>query len=879
MFTKKIVTAASILAILSLLALAACELSEAEAPRKSLMKPYISVQPQSASYYNGQYGNDPKLVYSAPPTLSVEVWDWESDDGKLTYQWYEFDKITDYGTDAVKAIPGAEGTGSKSEYTPTITDTASGKQYFYYVVVSNTNSDALDEVKTASLQSEVAVISFSAPSEPLMPVISRNPADARFRWGATLNSLQVKAAAPDRGQLTYQWYNNDTFSSDGGDIITGAIQSTFIPDPATLKLGDNFFYVVVSNTVTTGSAPAQMASVPVNVYIERGVRATAPRINVQPKDQFVFTGKAAAALTVEAESLDGGVLSYQWYSNSVASVKDSQTKQKIDGEVTESYTPSAGQPVLYYFVEVKNTNVNVEKDQEAVTTSKPAKVQVGSAGVPAGVTPNAFFTIPDPDGTHLEGGRTTKNRYQYIRGYGGMDVAWGNFPRTSQADTELMYDPERLGYNMLRIMIRADNVDPGKTIEELLVGDRPDYINNVKIVNRYGGYVEGSPWTPPKDWKSNNSINGGGNLIPAYYKLYANYLRNFSQYMYDHGAPIYAISISNEPNYVAGYDGCEWTQEEMRDFFLEVGHFTDGIRGFGGGKETPYVLTVNGESANSPNINVAALSNPKSKAAIDVVARHIYGSRKDSLWNNTNWKPLITKKDAEGNDVMMEVWMTEHNINSANATGYVNDSTWNYVWTFLNDVDLVIRINNENAFVWWASKRFYSMVGDGQSGTTDGAPLPRGWALSHYSRYTNDYTRIYLELTPGETSRMANGTVITLPGGGYNDVSSNVNNNKDDMDNVSPRITAFVSPDGNAISIVLWAPTLKAGRGTGYDMGWLKVDLPFEVEGVAAHRSTSATDIFREDNSIVLSDTRTSAFINLPEGVIVSVKFTKKAEN
>jgi hypothetical protein len=349
--------------------------------------------------------------------------------------------------------------------------------------------------------------------------------------------------------------------------------------------------------------------------------------------------------------------------------------------------------------------------------------------------------------------------------------------------------------------------------------------------------------------------------------------------MYDQGAPIYAISISNEPNYVAGYDGCEWTDDEMRDFFIDVGHFTTGIRGYGGGKETPYVLTVNGESANTPNINLAALRDPRSKAAIDVLARHIYGSRTDSLWNQN--KALITKKDALGNDVMMEVWMTEHNINSANATGYYNDSKWNYVWRYLNDVDLVIRMNNENAFVWWASKRFYSMISDGQFGTPNPEPpslggvgpnaLPRGWALSHYSRYTIDHTRIHLVLTDGKNSVTGDGTAI--PSIEFN--SSVVNRSADDMDNTSPRITAFLSPDEQSISMVLWTPT-KIGS-EGYDMGTIEVALPpgFEANGVSAHRSTGDNDLFQPYNGIGLSADRTKAYITLGRSQIISVKFTK----
>jgi len=855
MSNKKWFTAMFCAALALALVIAACDLGGAEAAARNIIRPYISLQPKSASYYNdatGVAGSLAGYVYSAPPELSVEVWDWEPEDGSITYQWYTFTDVETYCASGGTAITGA----TSSVYTPPdYTDITAGKQYYYYVVVTNTNAGAAD-VTMAALQSEIAVISFSNPNAPLVPVVAKNPANATYGWGAPLNALQVKATVPDGGVLSYQWYTNTAFSVTGGTAIAGGTQSTNMPDPEALKLGENVAFVVVTNTRT--GQTVNTTSVPAVITIVPGRNAAAPRINTQPKDKLYFTGEALTPITVGAESLDRGTLKYQWYSNTSASIKGGTAVTTGTGATTAAFTPAvstASAGVSYYYVEVTNENDTVLETKTAKIVSNPVKVQVAASGSPAA---NAYFTID------------SSTKYQFIRGYGGMDVAWGNFPRATKEDTELMYDPERMGYNMLRIMIKADYVDPRETVDMLVRGDRPEYFENVKIVNKYGGYVEGSPWTPPKDWKSNNSINGGGRLIPAYYKLFANYLRSFSQYMYDKGAPIYCVSISNEPNYVAGYDGCEWTPEEMRDFFIEVGHFTTGIRGYGGGKETPYVLTVNGESANSPNINIQALSDPRSKAAIDVLARHIYGERTTSLWNSN--KALITKKDADGNDVIMEVWMTEHNINSANATGYYNDSTWNYIWRYLNDVDLVIRMNNENAFVWWASKRFYSMVGDGQSGTTDGAPLPRGWALTHYSRYSIDYTRIGLELTSGRSSATANGTAVTNIDGGY----SVVNRSKDDMDNNSPRFTAFLSPDGNTISLVLWTPTLTNGTG-GIDMGTIQFDFPagFTAQGVSAHRSTSALDIFQPYDGIVLSADRKSAFITLPASQMISVKFTR----
>jgi glucuronoarabinoxylan endo-1,4-beta-xylanase len=871
---KKIGVAAFISIILAAaLVLAACELGSAEDPLKNLSRPFISVQPQSKSFATN--------AYTTPHILSVDIWDWDDKDGELTYQWYGFEDINIYCQNG----SGTEISGAtESSYTPNITATA-GKKYYFYVVVTNTNKDAGD-VTSASIQSEVATIAFSAPGDPLVPVISRNPADASYGWGRALNALKVEAKlqrasenVPAAGTLTYQWFSNTTYGVTGGTAVASEDKASFIPGYDTLKINKNYYYVVVTNTIGVKTATA--VSLPVIVDMKPGLRAAAPRIDKQPVDRLYFNNDTTIkALEITAASPDMGALSYQWYWSDPPTTAQATLNSGgtiIAGATDKSFVPPKTPANRFYYVVVKNTNENVSSNEKtSEVASRAVQVRFANAG---NQTANATVTIPSPTGANLK---------QYVRGYGGMHVAWDNFPRLDKEDTELMYNPDKMGYNILRIMIRPDNIDIKKTMDDMVNGKGrqfyADYYENVKIVNQYGGYVAASPWTPPKEWKSNNSINGGGNLIPGYYRLFANYLRTFAQLMYDNGAPIYCISISNEPNYVAGYDGCEWSPEEMRAFWLEIGHFTDGIRGYGGGKELPYVLTMNGESANTPFINRQTLGNPKSRAVVDLLARHIYGKRTESLYNTPSDYETLKRPDG----TLTEVWMTEHNINSANATGYYNDSTWNYVWRYLNDVDLVMRINNENAFVWWASKRFYSMVGDGQFGATEHAPLPRGWALTHYSRYTIDTTRI--DLPDGSiTGTITNASGTTVDIGNIERGTSVINNTTDDMDNLSVRITAYVSQNGNEISMIIWTPTLVGGN-SGYNLGTLQIKLPngFLINGVKAHRSkitrmpavgsTAAYDrydMFLPDDDTVISADRTSAFVTVPRSQILSIKFTK----
>jgi O-glycosyl hydrolase len=447
----------------------------------------------------------------------------------------------------------------------------------------------------------------------------------------------------------------------------------------------------------------------------------------------------------------------------------------------------------------------------------------------------------------------TDTKFQYVRGFGGMDVGWRNFPHTLTRDTELMYNPDTgLGLNILRIMIMPWNTDINETMRQLVSEDRPYYYENVKIVNKYGGYVLASPWTPPIAWKSNNShhTRGDGRLLREHYQDYANYLRAFSQNMLDNGAPIYVVSIQNEPNYGVDYDGCLWSGTEMMDFFLQVGHFTTGVRGFGGGVEIESVRTMNGESANNTNINDAALNNPESRAVIDIIGRHTYGNQQIRYA-----RALDHPTDPK------EVWMTEKNINSGNEEGYFLDSTWDFVWKFMNDVDLSIRLNDESAYIWWAAKRFYSFIGDGQYGTIDGAILPRGYAISHYAKFAKETYRVGVTIE-GKTG---SGTAVG---------SGNINNRSYLIDSVAAKATAFVSPDGNTISIVMFTPTFESGEG-GVDMGKIKIQLPedFIIREAAAMRSSKNN--YAKWENVEIGEDRNSAYVVLPRSHILSVRFTR----
>lgn len=444
-------------------------------------------------------------------------------------------------------------------------------------------------------------------------------------------------------------------------------------------------------------------------------------------------------------------------------------------------------------------------------------------------------------------------KYQYVRGFGGMSNSFhlsaAPAKYIAMQDIDTMFSPEGLGFKILRITLWPYDLDQitGNKIPQLSGMDNSIYYDIVKWVNSYGGYVLASPWTPPTEWKSNQSYLGNGYLLPQHYADYAQYLKNFCQKMYEQDAPIYAISIQNEPDYPASYDGCVWSAEEMRDFFKQNGHFTDGVPGYGNGEAIPAVLTMSGESLEGNGIigHDASLDDPTSEKAIDIIGYHIYGFR------GTRYANAINRGK--------ETWMTEYNTNSGDTALYPQDSSWNFVWLMINDVHHCIANNDSSAFIWWYAKRFYSFIGDGSYGTVDGEILPRGYAISHFAKFATDTYRINLT---------ASGTL----GDGTTAISSDNFNNFDEV--YSARVTAYISPDGNSISLVLFTPTDTSGNN-GIDMGTIKIQLPEGFEALSATAMRSNSDVKAQAEEVILSSDGNSAYITLPASNILSVKFCK----
>jgi len=851
----------------------------------------------------------------APITIKLETDDNKAtlsisakspDNGKLSYEWFSFSSQSQYDKNTGTSIEDATG----SSYSP---DLQEAGVFNYYVMVTNTNSKAVN-TKSVTVKSAPATVIVSKAGYADVPVITSQPQSQTVYRSSNMNTeLLVTASIEDEGELSYQWYENNKNDNVGGTPIPDATEAAYtIPFTSTTPTGVYYYYVVVTNN-NADAAVEQSASNTSSVAVIRITIPSTPFIPVISKDPasaIYLTDEQPVPLTVTA-SATGGEISYRWYS-STTSPTSGWTEISGSAGAAASYIPAISSPgITYYYVAVTNFN-EYSAVTSATINSKPATIIVQAPIADPAVNTTVTVNI----GT----------KYQYVRGFGGQSVLWDNAPDDTVADIETMFNPDKVGLNILRIQVPPDNVNIDETLRALVANelkysidgriyssnpslprpnygtvyvdgepkqvsrDMSDWYELVKTVNKYNGYVLASPWSPPAEWKTNKSIEGkGSRLETANYVDLANYLKRFCEIMYENNAPIYTISMQNEASYSAEWDGCQYSESEHAQWWRTPGirHFTTPVPGFGGGQEISSVLTMSGEAHNEITYLNSVLENTtignEARGYIDILGRHIYGAG----ITPSSFFPLAYNHPSDPK----EVWMSEWNLNSNAAGGYPNDSTWNYVWGFMNSIDLTIRLNYENAFIWWTLKRFYSVLGDGTYGTTAGAVLPRGHGLSHYAKFANETGRVGVTVSPPGAVNPS--TYQTVSNGG-NYAGSNLN----------PKITAFVTlnddfyegpvetrnrrwkgldnsglntltvNDISAISLVMYTPTNGSGAN-GTNMGTIKIALPegFTIRNATAMRSTSSAR--SQTEAVTISTDKRSAFVTLPDSTMLSLRFEK----
>jgi len=311
--------------------------------------------------------------------------------------------------------------------------------------------------------------------------------------------------------------------------------------------------------------------------------------------------------------------------------------------------------------------------------------------------------------------------YQKITGFGGFvcSPSFGYNWMTTDNIQKLWGKSSDAGYNIIRLYIPTA---PATGSRESVWSQS---LATAQLAKSLGIKIFASPWSMPAEWKSNSNIaakytdsNGVvqlGSLLEAYYTDYANYLNDYVTYMRNNGAELDAISIQNEPDMQATYAGCLWTSTQISNFVKNYGQLIN-------------CKVIAPESVGITDNYSAAFQDDNVCANFEIYAGHQYGNVQDGL-------KLVQAKGKE-------VWMTEFLINWNEA----ENTTRNFNWTkdafnFADKVNSAL-LSNVNAWIHYASRRYYGLMGDGTYGSTDGEITKRGYILSHYAKFATGATRI-----------------------------------------------------------------------------------------------------------------------------------------
>ncbi len=395
--------------------------------------------------------------------------------------------------------------------------------------------------------------------------------------------------------------------------------------------------------------------------------------------------------------------------------------------------------------------------------------------------------------------------YQKVTGYGGF-VCSPQFAYNHMTPTEIQKlwgaGATDAGYNILRLYIPENQAD------------WPQVLATAQQAKAMGLIVFASPWTMPATWKTNNHSNAVftdangvqqiGYLKPEHYQDYALHLNSFVTYLANNGVALDYISIQNEPDEMAQYAGCIWTPTQIANFVRDYGQLIN-------------CNVIAPESVGFTDNFANAFLNTATMANFEVYGGHQYGSMQS-----------VYKQFQTNNK---QIWQTEYLINwNSNTSVPARDFSWSIDgFSFARAVNNAM-LGNVNAWIHYASKRYYGMMGDGTNGTVAGEMTKRGYILSQYAKTTTNKNRIDTkwEVTTG-----------SLEGSSY------------------------ISLDGNQVTLMV----INSSTST-YN---LKVDLPFytnsansittsQTQNMTSAPLTFTTDTFRPQVSVAPSSVMTFVF-------------------
>ena len=298
------------------------------------------------------------------------------------------------------------------------------------------------------------------------------------------------------------------------------------------------------------------------------------------------------------------------------------------------------------------------------------------------------------DPQHLDVTVNWSDTKQTIDGFGASSAFFGDTITDDMADQ--LFDAKKgIGLSLLRTMIgvpddtQSDGSEPTDGAKPIATA--PELQTAQQAIVR-GAKVWATAWTPPPIWKTKNNKNGSGDgypsnaLAPSHYQDYANYLAEFVDLMAKNSVPLLGVSPANEPDYIATWDGAQWTPDDLTTFISQN-------LGPKFAEHCPSVKIVTPDTASWPNVDkyvTALLADASAKNALSVVATHPYQNGNAPVVLDYK-KPLQNGKG---------FWQTEWS--QENKDGDTPDPTMTSALDMMKKLHDHMVISNMSAWNWWA---------------------------------------------------------------------------------------------------------------------------------------------------------------------------------
>lgn len=333
----------------------------------------------------------------------------------------------------------------------------------------------------------------------------------------------------------------------------------------------------------------------------------------------------------------------------------------------------------------------------------------------------------------------TNTRYQRVTGFGAAccDGAMRPFAGDT-SPVNLLYGPSsRVGLNIMRMEISPNF--KGDVNASDIGWDTPyDWkgsLPSARMVKQRGGIVFGTPWSPPGDYKTNGTAQGGnsdsqgnkrGELKADSYEKFFPWLNTFLDYMQKNGVNVDAVSVQNEPDWWVDYSGCLYTPEQQLTLVKNYAHMLD--------RETyPGVRLISAEPLGfDPKYSDMLLNDPVARKQVDIIAGHLYGH---PPLGNMKKAAVLAEKYGK------EVWMTEHSVTD-NIDRLPN---WHEQLIFAEELNECM-LAGCTGYIYWYMRAHWAFVGTGESqygpDNVRNRLLPRALVMSHFSKHVTGSTRL-----------------------------------------------------------------------------------------------------------------------------------------